>query len=88
MPARNLPAPTFINQELMTSKLTKNRTRRHRQERCRAPSARTAIVVNLGMLITEALQKFGPLTQEDLERITAYMAHFRFCLGSEYERGE
>jgi len=52
------------------------------------PVCKNAIVVNLGMLITEALQKFGPLTQEDLERITAYMAHFRFCLGSEYERGE
>ena len=46
------------------------------------------IFVNIGMLMVEALEKFGPLTQEELERITAYMAHFRFCLGSEYERGE
>jgi hypothetical protein len=49
------------------------------------PVCENMILVNLGMLITEALQKFGPLTQEELERITAYMAHFRFCLGSEYE---
>jgi len=52
------------------------------------PVCENMIVVNLGMLILEAGRKFGPLTQEELERITAYMAHFRFCLGSEYERGQ
>jgi hypothetical protein len=32
----------------------------------------------LEMLILEVAQKFGPLTQEEVELITAYMAHFRF----------
>lgn len=72
----------------MTRKVTKEQNSPTPTRKITCPVCKNAIVVNLGMLITEALQKFGPLTQEDLERTTAYMAHFRFCLGSEYERGE
>jgi hypothetical protein len=72
----------------MTRKVTKEQNWPTPTRKTPCPVCENTIVVNLGMLITEALQKFGPLTQEDLERITAYMAHFRFCLGSEYDRGE
>jgi len=72
----------------MTKKVTKEQNWPTPTTKMPCPVCHNEIVVNLGMLLTEALQKFGPLTQEDLERITAYMAHFRFCLGSEYDRGE
>lgn len=72
----------------MARKVTKQKSRPTPTRKMVCPVCEATIVVNLQMLIVEALQKYGPLTQEDLERTTTYMAHFRFCLGSEYERGE